>query len=182
MHLNNPIGGTSCLCIFQLGWPGVSLQTRTNHGQGRHTKALSSAQVQPPCNMSAVLFLQGRIRKPNGPASAPQGHSFTADPEQTHRALVPLLSHQLRCKAPDLQSSIYPRRGSTRHLTCSDKDSHVLNSEEPNKSESRHLTRKSRLRCVINTLGGWAAQSGLGLKPSQESGSLAIRLINTAGT
>lgn len=62
-------------------------------------------------NMSAVLFLQGHISEPNGSASAPQGHSSAADPEQTHKLL-----HSWSCisllQAPDFQSSIYPCCGS----------------------------------------------------------------------
>lgn len=111
MQQKNPTGGTSGSCIFQLGWPGGALQTRTNHGQGRHTKALSSAQVQQSYNMSAVLFLQGHIRKPNGSASAPQGHSSIADPEQTHNLLSSCSCISL-LQAPDFQSSIYPCHGS----------------------------------------------------------------------
>lgn len=112
MQLNKNTGGTSGTCILQLGWPSSSLQMRTNHGQGRHTKDMSSAQVQQSYSMSAVLFLQGHIRKPNGYASAPQGHSSIADPEQTHANL----SYSCYCisllQAPDFQSSIYPCHGS----------------------------------------------------------------------
>lgn len=109
MQLYNNTGGTSGSCIFQLGWPGGSLQMRTNHGQGRHTKAVSSAQVQQSYNMSAVLFLQGHIRKPNGSASVPQGHSSIADHEQTHARSCYCIS---LLQAPDFQHSIYPCYGS----------------------------------------------------------------------
>lgn len=111
MQFNNHTRGTPGLCIFQLGWPGSSLQTRTNHGQGRNTKALSSAQVQQPYNMSAVLFLQGQIGKLNGSASASQGHSSIADPERSHN-LLSSCSCISFLQAPDFQSSIYPCRGS----------------------------------------------------------------------
>lgn len=63
MHLNKHMERTSDSCIFQLGWASSVLQLRTNRDLGRHTKVVSSAHVQQSYNISAVLFLQARIRK-----------------------------------------------------------------------------------------------------------------------
>lgn len=100
--INNHTAETSGSCIFWLARPGSALQMKTNHGQERHTKALSSAQLLQAYNMSAVLFLQGHIRKSNGYASAPQGHSSGADPEQTHSCLLRLASARYKPLIPKL--------------------------------------------------------------------------------
>lgn len=90
---------------FSTGLAGRLAADEDQYGQGRHTRAMSSVQVQQSYNMSAVLFLQGHIRKPNGSASAPQGHSSVA-------SLLYSCSCISLLQAPDFQCSIYPCHGS----------------------------------------------------------------------